>query len=249
MRAPFVFLALLPAICLFSQNTTRQNAKDGLTYVWIPHGTFQMGCSPGDSECYDSEKPTHQVTITRGFWLGQTEVTQDAYLRVIGENPSYYKGSGKLPVEQVTWDDARAYCQAVNGRLPTEAEWEYAARAGTTGILYGKLDRIAWYVGNSGGKGHINWYDFAKTHEVGLKQANAFGLYDMLGNVSEWVADWQGGYSAGAQTDPAGPASGTSRVLRGGSFNAGANYARASDRGWNVPEYRVMLIGIRCAAD
>ena len=121
-------------------------------------------------------------------------MTQQAYQRVTGQNPSDFKGAN-LPVETVSWDEAQSYCQAIGGRLPTEAEWEYAARAGSTGARYGDLDQIAWYSGNSGGK----------THEVGQKQANAWGLFDMLGNVWQWTADWY--------------AQGQSRALRGGAWN------------------------------
>jgi formylglycine-generating enzyme required for sulfatase activity len=124
-------------------------------------------------------------------------------------------------------------------RLPTEAEWEYAARAGTTGSRYGDLDRIAWYNGNSGNT----------TQAVGQKQANAFGLYDMLGNVWQWVADWHAGYPSGTQRDPAGPTSGQYRALRGGSWVNDARHARASYRGRNEPEYRYSPIGVRCAGN
>jgi formylglycine-generating enzyme required for sulfatase activity len=148
------------------QQPVRTNSKDGLTYVFIPSGNFIMGCSPGDTECYDDEKPPHTERIANGFWLGQTEVTQTAWKKLNGGvNPSHFKGD-QLPVEQVDWNQASAYCKAIGGRLPTEKEWEYAARAGTTGARYGPLDAVAWYSGNSGGT----------THPVGLKQANAFGL-------------------------------------------------------------------------
>ena len=161
-----------------SRLRTMVNPKDGLTYVWIPAGTFTMGCSAGDGQCYDDEKPAHQVTIASGFRMGRTTVTQEAYQRVAGKNPSHFKGA-QLPVDSVNWNEAQNYCRAVGMRLPTEAEWEYAARAGSSGSRYGDIDQIAWYVGNSGGK----------THEVMQKQPNAWGLYDTLGNIRQWTTD------------------------------------------------------------
>jgi formylglycine-generating enzyme required for sulfatase activity len=186
---------------------SRENPKDGLTYVYIQPGKFMMGCSSGFSDCDVDERPRHEVTITQVFWIGQTPVRQDAYQRVTGNNPSGFKGA-RRPVEEVTWNEAEAYCRAVGMRLSTEAEWEYAARAGSTGARYGNLDQIAWYSGNSGDT----------THEVGQKQANGFGLYDMLGNVWEWVADWydKNYYERSPSTDPTGPTSGVERALRGG---------------------------------
>ena len=157
---------------------TKFNPKDGLTYVLIPPGTFLMGCSHDDSECEPNEKMTRSVTITKGFWIGQTPVTQGAYMKVTGTNPSKFKGDDKLPVEKVDWTSAGKYCQQVDMRLPTEAEWEYAARGGKPGARYGELDAIAWYFKNA----------MEKTHDVGQKQPNAYGLYDMLGNVWQWTA-------------------------------------------------------------
>jgi formylglycine-generating enzyme required for sulfatase activity/tRNA A-37 threonylcarbamoyl transferase component Bud32 len=214
------------------------NPRDGLKYIWIPPGTFTMGCSPGDSECYDHEKPAHEVTISKGFWLGRTDVTQAAYQRVVGSNPSDFKGDN-LPVEAVTWDEARSYCQAISGRLPTEAEWEYAARAGSKAARYGNLNDIAWYDGNSGDR----------THKVAQKQANAFGLYDMLGNVSQWTADWYGSYQVGAARDPTGPASGAVRTLRGGSRLLNPPLVRVSFRLRLAPGDRIGSIGLRCVGE
>lgn len=219
---------------------TRVNFKDGLIYVWIPPAKFMMGCSPGDKECDKEEKPQHEVTITRGFWLGQTPVTQEAYQRVMGANPSYFKGP-RLPVERVNWNEARAYCTAAGMRLPTEAEWEYAARADSTDPRYGNLDEIAWYGVNSG----------RRSHDVGQKRPNAFGLYDMLGNVYQWTADWSGEkYSEGNGTvDPWGPSSGQRRVLRGGPWGGTAKDIRATVRGKDEPAMRYSDLGFRCATE
>jgi len=197
-----------------------------------------MGCSPGDKECNGNEQPAHEVTITKGFWIGQTEVTQEAYRKVMnGQNPSRFKGA-KLPVETISWNDADAYCRAIGGRLPTEAEWEYAARAGSPDGRYGDLDQIAWYDKNSGGK----------THEVAGKAPNAWGLYDTLGNVWEWTADWYADKLL-TPTDPKGPTSGQYRALRGGSGNASPASARASYRNRSGPDSRLNVIGVRCVGD
>ena len=186
---------------------------DGMEFVWVPAGEFRMGST--------------RVRINRGFWLGKYEVTQAEWQGVLGTNPSGNSGCGQCPVEQVSWNDAQDFIRRMNGRagrnryeLPTEAEWEYAARAGTTGDRYGNLDAIAWYRDNSGDR----------THPVGQKVPNAWGLYDMLGNVWEWVADWHGEYPSGAVTDPRGPASGPFRVVRGGSWINPADSIRAAYR-------------------
>lgn len=220
------------------QERVRTNPKDGLTYGWIPAGSFTMGCSPADSECDADEKPVHQVTIANGFWMGQTPVTQAAYQRVTGQNPSHFLGPN-LPVENVSWNDGQSYCGAVGMRLPSEAEWEYAARAGSTASRYGDIDQIAWHSGNSG----------STTHEVGQKQPNVWGLYDMLGNVWQWTGDWYADYSADRQSDPRGPASGQFRVLRGGSWNLDPRSARVSYRLRYVPEVRLNLLGFRCVGN
>jgi formylglycine-generating enzyme required for sulfatase activity len=203
------------------------NPTDGLPYVFIPPpvlGEFKMGCSPGDNECFDDETFQTEV-ISNGFWLGQTVVTQAAWKKVMNSNPSHFKGD-QLPVEQVDWNQAGGYCKAIGGRLPTEKEWEYAARAGTTSARYGPLDSVAWYSRNSGGT----------THPVGLKQVNAFGLYDMLGNVREWTAD---NYNA----------TGPTQVLRGASWDDDARYVRASDLSRFRPTERGNVIGFRCVAE
>jgi formylglycine-generating enzyme required for sulfatase activity len=220
---------------------TRINPKDGLRYVFIPPGTFRMGCSVGDSECFSNENPAHDVKISNGFWLGQTDVTQGAWKKVMGgTNPSNFKGD-QLPVETVTWSDAANYCNATGGRLPAEAEWEYGARGGSTSARYGELDAIAWYDKNSNGT----------THAVGGKQPNQFGLFDMLGNVWEWTSDWYGEkyYSEQQEADPRGPSEGQARVVRGGSWVNLSLFARASIRDRFEPSRQSSSLGFRCVGE
>jgi formylglycine-generating enzyme required for sulfatase activity len=231
-----------------SPGQARDNAKDGLKYVWVPPGTFMMGCSPGDSECYGGEKPSHQVTITRGFWISQTPVTASAYERFVratgrGWNLAIYSGRGHedWPIANVRWDDALAYCGWIGGRLPTEAEWEYAARGRSTEARYGNLDEIAWSNQNSGGQ----------MHAVAQKRPNGFGLYDMLGNVWEWVSDWYGQhyYRSSKAQDPQGPPSGKFRVLRGSSWYAAPWNVRVSMRFRVNPTAWVIDAGFRCVCE
>ncbi|MEO8657250.1 MAG: SUMF1/EgtB/PvdO family nonheme iron enzyme [Bryobacteraceae bacterium] len=234
-KAPRVVPAAIRTV-----GTTRVHSLDGLTYVWIPPGKFVMGCSPGDTECSENEKPAHEVTISKGFWIGQTPVTQAAFERVMGNNPSKFHGAD-LPVDSVSWGDALVYADKVGLRLPTEAQWEYAARAGTTGARYGAIDDVAWYSGNSDGK----------THPVKGKAANAWGLYDTLGNVSEWVGDWyeETYYKNSPLADPGGPPSGARRGLRGGSWFSNPRSVRVSYRGRFEPADRDSGIGFRCAGE
>jgi formylglycine-generating enzyme required for sulfatase activity len=208
----------------------------------IPAGTFQMGSK--SSEAYPNEQPLHTVQISKGFWLGKTEVTQGLWQAVLGSNPSEFKNGDNNPLEMVSWDDCQGFILKLNQmlggnafRLPTEAEWEYACRAGTAGDRYGDIDSIAWYINNS-----------ASTHHpVGQKQSNAWGLYDMLGNVWEWCQDWFGAYSAGYQTDPTGPAAGTYRVDRGGGWHNAPPDVRGTVRGAGDPGARSNGRGFRLA--
>jgi formylglycine-generating enzyme required for sulfatase activity len=228
-----------------SQPKTWTNPADGLNYAWIPPGTFMMGCSEQDSECKDDEKPTHQVVIEKGFWMGQTEVTIAAYKKF---NPKFVphdpSSPGNLPVCGVSWADAKNYCAAMGGRLPTEAEWEYAARGGNSQPFYGAISKIAWYGANS----------FEGPHPVGKKQPNAFGLYDMLGNVSEWVLDrYFNKYSYDSVAT--GPeveqplASNATAVARGGFWQSDVAGLRVSHRLEQEKEGDDIPIGFRCARD
>ncbi len=215
---------------------------DGIEFVWVPAGEFWMGST--SSEADDDERPLTQVRISRGFWLGKFEVTQGRWQGVMGSNPSYFKQCGPdCPVEQVSWDDAQAFIGNLNGRaggnryrLPTEAEWEYAARAGTTGDRYGNIEVIAWYDSNNGDR----------THPLGRKAPNAWGLHDMLGNVWEWTQDWYVDHlPGGSVTDPRGPVSSSGRAIRGGSWGSYARNCRASIRFNRPPGYRSDYLGFR----
>ena len=211
----------------------------GMEFVWVPPGEFRMGSTSAGAGAV----PLTQVRISEGFWLGKYEVTQSEWEAVMGSNPSRFGNcGGDCPVERVSWSDVQGFIGRLNARegrevyrLPREAEWEYAARAGTTGDRYGDLSANAWYAGNSG----------RRTHPVGLKLPNGWGLYDMLGNVWEWVGDWHGGYPGGRVTDPGGPGSGSYRVRRGGGWRSIARYARASARSYDDPGIRNNGLGFR----
>jgi formylglycine-generating enzyme required for sulfatase activity len=197
----------------------------------VPAGSFMMGESSS----------SHKVTLTKGFWIGWTEVTQAQWKAVIGNNPSYFQNCDNCPVEQVSWEDVQQFIQKLNARgegtyrLPTEAEWEYAARSGTTGDYAGNVDSMGWYSANSG----------SRTHEVAINQPNAWGLYDMHGNVWEWVQDWYGDYPGGSVTNPTGATSGSHWVARGGSFDAPIEVLRSAIRGTGPPSYRAHNLGFR----
>ncbi len=212
-------------------------------YVWVPPGQYRMGCSTGDSQCFHDEIPQHPVKLSSGFFLMRTEVTNDnfrAYARATGAPIPYLDVGGEVPVATVTWDDAKAYCEWTGGRLPTEAEWEYAARAGSVEPFYGQPDAIAWYQGNTN-----------SPRNVGQKQRNSLGLHDMLGNVSEWVNDRydEKYYQSSPPADPLGPGSGERRVVRGGSYLDDSGSLRVSRREARAPDAKGAQVGFRCAKD
>ena len=213
--------------------------------IYVAPGEFTMG-SPESEEGHEDDEKQHCVTLTKGFWLGKYEVTQKQWESVMRNNPSNWKGDD-LPVENVSWEDCQEFIRKVNAslncgaRLPTEAEWEYACRAGTSGPYAGAgLDSMVWYNSNSG----------YETHPVGRKSPNAWGFYDMHGNVYEWCNDWYGEYPSGSVTDPIGRASGDCRVLRGGGWDGSARGCRSATRGWYGPGYRYDYFGFRlcCSA-
>jgi formylglycine-generating enzyme required for sulfatase activity len=213
-----------------------------LELVWIEPGTFMMGNPEGERDLNNEEVP-HQVTLTKGFWMGKYEVIQGQWERVMGSNPSRYKGILN-PVEKVSWDDCQIFIEKLNRlvpgggfRLPTEAEWEYACRAGTEGPYAGNLEEMAWCGDNCG----------PTTHPVGLKKPNGWELYDMHGNVGEWCEDKYGSYVIGPQTDPKGEASWSSRVGRGGGWNNVASSCRSAFRFRLHRSSRYSDIGFRLA--
>jgi hypothetical protein len=219
---------------------TRVNTRDGQTYVWIPPGTFSMGCSPGDSECEDDERPTQLVRVKNGFWLARTEVTNAQYAARTG--PVQASGGNAepgAPVTGITWQEAKDYCAAIGGRLPTEAEWEYAARAGSTTSRYDVTGSIAWYEANSD----------ERTHAAAGKEPNAFGLHDMLGNDYEWVLDrYYNKYyepTDDAIEEPTFP--NASATARGGAWTSSAGDVRASNRLALPNDAAEPNVGFRCA--
>ena len=215
--------------------------------VYVQGGTYIMGCtSEQGNGCFDGEKPAHSVAVN-DFYIGKYEVTQAQWRAVMGNNPSHFKGEN-LPVEWVSWNDVQIFIRKLNAqtgkkyRLPTEAEWEYAARGGnkSTGCKYSgsnSVSNVAWYFDNSSNK----------THPVGMKLPNELGIYDMSGNVWEWCGDWYDTYSPNAQINPQGSAAGTYRVSRGGSWNGNAWLARVSLRNFYRPDFRDNARGFRLA--
>ena len=231
----------------FETNNPNTFTVNGISFemVYVECGSFDMGATyeQGDG-VWDNEKPVHRVTLS-DYYIGKCEVTQELWEAVMGSNPSFSKGA-QYPVEQVSWNDCQEFISRLNSltgrtfRLPTEAEWEYAARGGNKSrhFKYSGSDNIgnvAWYWDNSG----------YGTHAVGTKSPNELGIYDMSGNVWEWCSDWYGDYSAGAQTNPQGPSSGSARVLRGGSWGSSARSCRVSNRYYLDPDYSDINIGLR----
>ncbi len=234
---------VIPETKIIADELEDRRRRDG--FVLIPAGEFMMGSENGRSD----EKPVHKVTISRSFEMGKYQVTQAQWEAVMGDkwwaknNPSHFKGA-KLPVESVSWDDAQEFIEKLNAkndgyiyRLPTEAEWEYACRAGSTGDYAGDLDGMAWYDSNSANK----------THPVGEKKPNAWGLHDMHGNVWEWCMDWYSSdyYSQSPSTDPSGPSTGSVRLVRGGSWSGDARDCRSANRDGCAPTIRGDNLGFR----
>ena len=229
-----------------SRNRLIQVGNVQFEMVYVEGGTFRMGATEEQGEdAEDWEKPVHRVTLS-SYLIGKHEVTQALWEAVMESNPSYNKQGGDYPVEWVSWDDCQEFIQKLNARtgmkfrLPTEAEWEYAARGGnrSKGYKYAgsdNLDEVGWYGGNS---------DY-HTYPVGQKKANELGLYDMSGNVCEWCQDWWGKYKDEAQMNPTGPQFGGNRVLRGGSYWNIARRCRVSYRGISGPGDRYGNFGLR----
>ena len=246
---------LLAGLSLLAQNPSQQKNAIGMEFVKIAPGEFVMGCSADDSECNADEKPAHRVQITKAFEMGKYEVTQSQWQAVMGSNPSTIKGDDH-PVETVSKNDAHDFLARLNARndgymyrLPTEAEWEYSARAGTSGTPTASLDDAAWYAANSEDE----------THPVGQKKPNAWGLYDMLGNVREWVEDvyMRDFYSNSPLADPGGSQAGPQGreggrggrqlpIMRGGAWDNPANFLRLSARyHYYGPTLRLSDLGFR----
>jgi formylglycine-generating enzyme required for sulfatase activity len=224
--------------------------------VYVEGGTFQMGCTSEQQDCDDDEKPVHSVTVS-SFQIGKYEVSQKEWVAVMGSNPSYFKGDD-LPVEQVSWNDVQEYIKKLNAktgktyRLPTEAEWEFAARDRGKQVLFGNgsntadptemnFDASASYKKTYSVVGTYR----AKTVPVNSFSPNSLGLYNMSGNVWEWCSDWYGAYSASSQTNPKGANSGSYRVIRGGGWNFNPLYCRVANRLNNTPTLRFNFLGFR----
>ena len=260
--------ASLPPSSQEASGVTYRTNELGMEFVMVSPGEFQMGCSEGakPNECSKDEKPRHRVQITKAFEIGKTEVTGKQWQAVMGSDPSAFKGES-LPVEQVTFPQVQEFLSKMNARndgflyrLPTEAEWEYAARAGTTDQYAGSLHDMAWYNdGQAAARGSGAFQNEnspvglleAVTHSVATKSPNAWGIYDMRGNVAEWVQDFYDAnyYSSDAAADPKGPASGDGHVVRGGSFRVFPWLTRVSLRTVFPETYEFYDLGFRVARE
>jgi serine/threonine-protein kinase len=225
--------AATPAAALAPEVDRHISPADGLAYIRLAAGSFQMGCTGGEQNCKPDTEPVREVRISHGFQIGQTEVTMDAFARVMG-----VQATGDLPMANVSWDEARQFCERAGGRLPTEAEWEYAARGGKEGQAYGPIADIAWHQANSGGA----------ARPAGSRRPNSFGLHDTLGSVWEWTADFYSPtyYQLRPLFDPGGPERGSQRVVRGGSFSTPDGYVSLSTRFAFPPNTKDSTIGFRC---
>ena len=216
---------------------------DGIEYAfrWCPAGSFTMGSPESESGRCPDEFP-HEVALTDGFWMLETEVTREMWKSVMGNEPGVFRGE-RLPVEQVGWVDCIEFCRKLSEKLgspvtlPTEAQWEYACRAGTSGPFAGNLEEMAWFGPNSENR----------THPVGQKKPNAWGIHDMHGNVWEWCLDWyaEDSYAGSPSTDPHGPDRGVNRVYRGGGWYGDARFCRSAYRNYYAPNFRSYGHGFR----
>ncbi|MGH9590983.1 MAG: formylglycine-generating enzyme family protein [Terracidiphilus sp.] len=220
---PVIVTAVAAVLGVTPGGPQKVNLSDGLTYQWILPGSYFTGCLPQDTECYGLERHREKIAIAQGFWIGRTEVTQRAYMRVMNAAPSRYKGAD-YPVDSVGWNDATTYCSRIGMRLPTESEWEWAAYGGTEELPTKPLASIAWYDPNSNDS----------THPVAAKLPNGYGLWDMLGNVWEWVQD--------AGIEPG------EHILKGGSFYNSSRDIRISGRLSAPSNLRHRDLGFRCAS-
>lgn len=242
-----VAVGVMFGIKIMKEISSKTFTVNGVSFemMKVEAGTFTMGATSEMKKPYDHEKPAHQVTLTNDYYIGKTEVTQTLWKAVMGNNPSYFKGDN-LPVENVSWADCQEFISKLNSmtgrnfRLPTEAEWEFAARGGNNSKHYqysgsNNIDDVAWY----------SWYGADKTYAVATKQPNELGIYDMSGNVWEWCSDRYGGYSSNSQTNPTGPSNDSHRVRRGGSWRNYARDCRASFRNFSPPDFREIDLGLR----
>ena len=233
--------------CPYDGKHYREYTVNGVRFkmIAVEGGTFTMGATSEQQYPWDDEKPMHTVTLS-DYYIGETEVTQELWAAVMGDNPSRFTGNMQRPVEQVSWNDCQTFIQKLNRltganfRLPTEAEWEFAARGGrnSRGYQYSgssNLGDVAWYGDNSS----------STTHPVKTKSPNELDIYDMSGNVKEWCQDWWGNYSSSSQTNPTGPSTGSHRVSRGGSWSSPARYCRSAYRISNTPVSWRYYLGLR----